>query len=103
LHPLVIINISDHATRARVNNNGKHTRVVGVLLGKQRGKEVDLLNSFEALIQETSEGLVIDHKYLEEKLLQFAEVFPDNEFLGWYSTGSAYTEHDTLLHKQLMR
>ena len=32
-----------------------------------------------------------------------AEVFPDNEFLGWYSTGSAYTEHDTLLHKQLMR
>jgi len=34
LHPLVIINISDHSTRCRALNGGKPKRVLGVLLGK---------------------------------------------------------------------
>jgi hypothetical protein len=34
LHPLVIINISDHSTRFRALNAGKPKRVLGVLLGK---------------------------------------------------------------------
>ena len=34
LHPLVIINISDHSTRFRALNAGKAKRVIGVLLGK---------------------------------------------------------------------
>jgi hypothetical protein len=35
LHPLVVINISDHTTRKRSLNNNKPTRVLGVLLGVQ--------------------------------------------------------------------
>ena len=35
LHPLVIINISDHTTRKRSLNNNKPTRALGVLLGVQ--------------------------------------------------------------------
>lgn len=35
LHPLVIINISDHATRKRSLAGGKPQRVLGVLLGVQ--------------------------------------------------------------------
>lgn len=34
LHPLVIINISDHTTRFKALNQGKAKRVLGVLLGK---------------------------------------------------------------------
>ena len=34
LHPLVIINISDHSTRFQCLNGGKMKRVLGVLLGK---------------------------------------------------------------------
>ena len=34
LHPLVIINISDHSTRFKALNSGKSKRVLGVLLGK---------------------------------------------------------------------
>ena len=74
LHPLVIINISDHATRARVRN-GKNTRVVGVLLGNQQGKQSELLNSFELVVEEVvneaeKSTLKIDHNYLQEKLIQ---------------------------------
>ena len=35
LHPLVIINISDHATRKKMQNQGQQQRVLGVLLGVQ--------------------------------------------------------------------
>ncbi len=35
LHPLVIINISDHATRKRSLSGGRPQRVLGVLLGVQ--------------------------------------------------------------------
>jgi COP9 signalosome complex subunit 6 len=37
LHPLVIINISDHWTRTKVQNNIENPRVVGALLGLQTG------------------------------------------------------------------
>ncbi len=39
LHPLVIINISDHSTRKRSLANGKPTRVLGILLGIQVKKK----------------------------------------------------------------
>ena len=35
LHPLVIINISDHATRKKSLAGGRPQRVLGVLLGVQ--------------------------------------------------------------------
>jgi hypothetical protein len=37
IHPLVIINISDHTTRKRSLAKGKATRVLGILLGIQVG------------------------------------------------------------------
>lgn len=78
LHPLVIINISDHATRNKVCNNGKYKRSVGVLLGNQQGKQIELLNSFELLTIEskdtvsinTDEKVIIDEQFLKTKLTQ---------------------------------
>jgi COP9 signalosome complex subunit 6 len=44
LHPLVIINISDHATRKKALSGGRPQRVLGILLGVQVGKIVGLLD-----------------------------------------------------------
>jgi len=39
VHPLVLINVSDHYTRTKANTGGSpSTRVLGVLLGSQSGR-----------------------------------------------------------------
>ena len=38
LHPLVIINISDHWTRFKIQNQKENPRVIGALLGIQHLK-----------------------------------------------------------------
>ena len=80
LHPLVIINISDHATRSRVRNQGQFQRVIGALLGYQKGKELEVLNSFELVTKtasteddsamSTTSNTLIDETYLQGKLTQ---------------------------------
>ena len=49
LHPLVIINISDHFTRGRTQAAADQPapRVFGVLIGAQTGRHVEIANSFE--------------------------------------------------------
>ena len=69
LHPLVIINISDHFTRARVENPkaNPNPRVIGALLGVQNGRNIEISNSFE-LVYHTLEGnIVVDHEYMKSK------------------------------------
>jgi COP9 signalosome complex subunit 6 len=48
LHPLAVLNISDHLTRAKYQM-GKDTnyRVIGCLLGKQQGRSLDIVNTVE--------------------------------------------------------
>ena len=56
LHPLVIVNVSDHYTRMRLaTSRGKQAgssqngveRVIGLILGEQTGRVVEICNSFE--------------------------------------------------------
>lgn len=56
LHPLVVINISDHHTRVTAQRQGSSSleRVFGILLGEQSGRRVELANSFE--IKVTTNG-----------------------------------------------
>jgi len=107
LHPLVLINISDHFTREKVSGGGNtFPHVVGALLGTQSGRNIEIFNSFEMVyaISPSSSSLVeIDFVYLKTKQEQFKEVFPLYEFLGWYSTGSAPTEADLETHKTLLQ
>lgn len=48
MHPLAVLNISDHLTRAKYQM-GKDSgyRVIGVLLGKQQGRSLDIVNTVE--------------------------------------------------------
>lgn len=105
LHPLVIINISDHFTRAKVEatNTNPHPRVIGALLGVQNGREIEISNSFELTYNTVEGNVVVDTEYLKSKQEQFKKVFPTNDFLGWYSTGTAGVQvSDVAIHKQFL-
>lgn len=76
LHALVVINISDHFTRERVNNpkTAKH-RIFGALLGQQTGRIVHVYNSFELICTDVNGQLIIDTEYLKTKKEQCKYLF----------------------------
>ncbi|KAG6514385.1 hypothetical protein ZIOFF_024738 [Zingiber officinale] len=115
LHPLVIVNISDHHTRVKAQTH--HTddgsgssggsggaatavRVFGCVIGVQRGRTVEIFNSFELLYDPLTHSL--DRSFLEKKQELYKKVFPNFYILGWYSTGSEAQESDLQIHKALM-
>ncbi|XP_010252870.1 PREDICTED: COP9 signalosome complex subunit 6a-like [Nelumbo nucifera] len=113
LHPLVIVNISDHYTRVKSQAQPPHSssnggwspppqppRVFGCVIGIQRGRTVEILNSFELLYDPSTESL--DRSFLEKKQELYKKVFPNFYILGWYSTGSDVQESDMHIHKALM-
>ncbi|KAF9612179.1 hypothetical protein IFM89_038367 [Coptis chinensis] len=72
LHPLVILNISDHYTRVKSQSqfglvggtNGASgsaqppaPRVFGCIIGIQKGRTVEIFNSFELLYDESTNSL----------------------------------------------
>jgi len=98
LHPMVIINLSDHYTREKVRAGGKSVRIFGVLLGQQSGRKVDVSNSYEIILDDTKS---IDHEFLKKRLAQFHRVFQNDEILGWYATGSKTEPTDIPFHQQM--
>lgn len=117
LHPLVIVNISDHYTRVKAqiqtpvcpssastsvaSANGSATpRVFGCVIGVQRGRTVEIFNSFEMILDPISQ--ILDRAFLEKKQELYKKVFPNFYILGWYSTGSDAEESDMQIHKALM-
>ncbi|EFX74250.1 hypothetical protein DAPPUDRAFT_307349 [Daphnia pulex] len=99
LHPLVVMNISEHWTRVRAQE-GKAQQVIGALIGKQKGRSLEIMNSFE-LVFTVIENVVIDRDYYNTKEEQFKQVFSDMDFLGWYTTGDSPNESDIHVHKQI--
>lgn len=76
LHPLVIVNISDHYTRVKSQlTNGvaesssssptEPPRVFGCVIGVQSGRNVEIFNSFELLFDPETQSL--DRAFLEKK------------------------------------
>mmetsp|Transcript_21437 Transcript_21437/g.43834 ORF Transcript_21437/g.43834 Transcript_21437/m.43834 type:complete len:324 (+) Transcript_21437:42-1013(+) len=103
LHPLVVINISDHFTRARAQSGGRPgARVFGALLGEQIGRHVEIANSFEMKITVTAGGETrADPDYLRTRLEQYKKTFPKYDMLGWYSTGTEVEPGDLAMHQAL--
>ena len=102
LHPLVILNVSDHWTRSQMRCKGelKKERVVGALMGTQSGKNVTIRNSFAVpWLQEAGRP---DWNYLIEKMGWQKQVYENYEVLGWYSAGAFDLEEDMEIHRQLM-
>ncbi|KAI8388456.1 uncharacterized protein BYT42DRAFT_560151 [Radiomyces spectabilis] len=107
VHPLVLLNISDHYTRTKLQNPDavQKGHVHGALLAKQSGREIDIINSFELppVIQEGIDVLTVDKAYLANKQEQMRQVFPNLDFMGWYSLGAFPTEKDLKVHEQFLQ
>ncbi|XP_034943426.1 COP9 signalosome complex subunit 6 [Chelonus insularis] len=101
LHPLVIMNVSEHWTRL-VAQEGSEQLVYGALIGKQKGRHIEIMNSFELVFSIIGGDVVIDRDYYNTKEEQFKQVFSDMDFLGWYTTGDVPNERDIGVHRQLV-
>lgn len=74
LHPLVILNISEHWTRltAQVGNT---IPTLGALIGKQKDRTLEIMNSFELSYTVSDDAsLIIDRSYYNSKEEQFKQV-----------------------------
>lgn len=120
LHPLVIMNISDHWTRIRAQN-GMKSQVYGALIGKQKGRNIEVMNSFELKFELVNDEvhILMDYYNTKEEQCEFLlkglfsvwelklclfsdkQVFSDLDFLGWYTTGSVPSEKHINIHKQI--
>jgi len=77
-----------------------HT-VYGALLGMQKGRSVDVCNSFELVVNTVEGRTVLDKEYFTAKEAQFKQVFMNMELLGWYTIGDIPTVDDTKFHEQM--
>lgn len=100
LHPLVLMNISEHWTRIRAQE-GSALPVYGALIGKQDGRKIEVFNSFELKYETIDGDVVINRDYYNTKEEQYKQVFSDLDFLGWYTTSGAATDKHIKIHRQI--
>ncbi|WWC73242.1 uncharacterized protein I206_107208 [Kwoniella pini CBS 10737] len=114
LHPLPILNISDHLNRSRLTSSGD-IKIFGALLGTESNREISVVNSFE-LIFGSPDGDVdmaeastsatrntsqmLNTAFFDTRREQFKQVFPTLDVVGWYSIGKYPALEDVTLHKQ---
>lgn len=91
---LVVVNVSDHYNRTRLelgdgdSHPDRGGRVVGCLLGTQKGRTVEVVNSFEMIATPRAGGLDLDPSHQERRKQQYKEVFPELDVVGWYTSGT---------------
>ncbi|CAO1635179.1 unnamed protein product [Sympodiomycopsis kandeliae] len=113
LHPLPILNISEHVVRATLQESSQgrsNARVFGVLLGTQTGKDIEIHNTFEMKVNasagdaggSSSQPQTVDQAFLKSRLAMFKQTFPTFDFLGWYSNGTSPSSADMAIHRQLI-
>lgn len=73
LHPLVIMNISEHWTRFRAQH-GEPRQVYGAIIGKQKGRNIEIMNSFELKTDVIGDETVINKDYYNKKEQQYKQV-----------------------------
>ena len=125
LHPLVVMNISDHQTRftamkifpeaAQRNSELSaenraiplldkqgNVRVIGILLGEQEGRSIEVSHSFElhGRVNKNNET-IIDTEFMQRRIDQYKQIFPKYSVVGWYSTGVQVEEDDFRLHTKI--
>ncbi|KIJ38418.1 hypothetical protein M422DRAFT_210832 [Sphaerobolus stellatus SS14] len=103
LHPLPILNISEHLTRRKLEKGTNNPFVIGALLGTQNGREVEIVNSFELASEEAQDGsgkIIVDSAFLISRTQQYKQVFPSLELIGWYTVATQPSSLHISLHEQ---
>ena len=94
------MNISDHFTRSLAETSQK-SRVFGILVGSITDRNIHIQNSFESP-STCAEGVhSLDLGFVERRLGMVMQIFPQYEFLGWYSTGTC-SPSDMEIQKSLI-
>lgn len=105
IHPLVMVNVSEHHTRlvsmgqSSSRSSVDSGRASGILLGSQNGRVVELKHSFE--LKETADG-GFDIGFRDLRLEQYKQIFPDLAVMGWYACGDQIAPSDMERHKSIM-
>lgn len=66
LHPLVILHLSEHWTRIRAQE-GQKQQVIGALIGKQKGRNIEVMNAFELRFDTVDGDIIINQEYYATK------------------------------------
>ncbi|KAG9045665.1 proteasome regulatory particle subunit [Tulasnella sp. UAMH 9824] len=88
VHPLVLLSVADHHARSAARSSNK--RVVGILLGQDNGKTVNVANSFAVPFEEDDKDpktWFLDHDYIDGMWGMFKKVNARERPVGWYHTG----------------
>jgi len=84
----VLLSVADHHARSAARSSNK--RVVGILLGQDNGKSVNVANSFAVPFEEDDKDpktWFLDHDYIEGMWGMFKKVNAREKPVGWYHTG----------------
>ncbi|KAJ1950096.1 hypothetical protein EC988_004514 [Linderina pennispora] len=109
VHPLVLLNISEHATRTLAQT--KHSKqepglVCGALLGRQKESRTELFHSFELVFrQPRNDGTYeLDSTHYLKRMDHMRQIFPEDDLVGWYFVSSSLrvTRLMCTLHQQIM-
>ena len=95
MHPLVLLSVTDHHARTLSRSSSK--RVVGVLLGQDNGKVINVANSFAVPFEEdenNSKTWFLDHNYIESMWEMFKKVNGKHPHGG--SERAPSTDHTTM-------
>ncbi|KAI0683339.1 maintenance of mitochondrial structure and function-domain-containing protein [Cytidiella melzeri] len=104
VHPLVLLSVADHHARSLRGQSSK--RVVGVLLGQDNGKTVNVANSFGIPFEEDERDpktWFLDHNYIEGMWEMFKKVNAREKMIGWYHTGPKLRASDQEINDLLKR
>ncbi|ORX74905.1 hypothetical protein DL89DRAFT_218411, partial [Linderina pennispora] len=109
VHPLVLLNISEHATRTLAQTkHGKQEPglVCGALLGRQKESRTELFHSFELVFrQPRNDGTYeLDSTHYLKRMDHMRQIFPEDDLVGWYFVSSSLrvTRLMCTLHQQIM-
>ncbi|KAG8961463.1 proteasome regulatory particle subunit [Tulasnella sp. 419] len=104
VHPLVLLSVADHHARSVGQSSNK--RVVGLLLGQDNGKIVNVANSFAVPFEEDdkdSKTWFLDHDYIESMWAMFKKVNARERMIGWYHTGPKLRASDLEINELFKR
>ncbi|KAI0034522.1 maintenance of mitochondrial structure and function-domain-containing protein [Vararia minispora EC-137] len=104
VHPLVLLSVADH--HGRTLSRGSSKRVVGVLLGQDTGKTINVANSFGIPFEEDERDTktwFLDHNYIEGMYSMFKKVNARERIVGWYHTGPKLRASDLEINELFKR
>ncbi|CDR38984.1 CYFA0S02e10022g1_1 [Cyberlindnera fabianii] len=97
--PLVLLSVVDHYNRIAQDTK---KRVVGVVLGEQKGDLIRISNSFAIPFEEDEKNpgvWFLDHNYIESMYEMFKKINAKEKLIGWYHSGPKLKASDLKINE----